>query len=122
MQDFTNLRVWHLAHRLRVRIFHTSRGFPVEERFGLTSQINRSAGGIGANIAESCGYTGGADSARFIQMALGSLSETLNHLMVAHDLNYINAKVYRQYEEEITGLRQRLIRYLQRLRKDARKQ
>ena len=116
MQDFTNLRVWHAAHQLRLEIHFATRKFPAEERFVLTSQLRRSSGSIPANIAESCGYSGHADSARFVQYALGSCCETLNHLFAARDLGYLTPAQFDAFEEALAAIRRMLLQLLKRMR------
>ena len=116
MQDFQKLRVWQHAHRLRLAIHIATRAFPKEEQFGLTFQIRRSSASIGDNISESCGYRGGADSARFIQMAFGSCNETLNHLIAARDLKYLTKEQFESLESQIGPIIGMLIRLLRRMR------
>ena len=55
MKDFKELRVWQRAHQITLEIYAATRQFPPDERFGLTSQLRRSAASIGANVAEGCG-------------------------------------------------------------------
>ena len=109
MQDFTKLRVWRSAHRLRLAVYKVTQTFPADERFGLTSQLRRSSSSIPANIAESCGYRGGAVSARFLSIALGSRSETLDHLIVARDLQYLSRDAFLPLERELDGIRRMLV-------------
>lgn len=91
MQDFRNLTVWQKAHRLALLVYRSTRGFPREEIFGLTSQLRRAAAAIGANIAEGAGRSTDADVARFLGIAMGSASELENHLIFARDLEYLAA-------------------------------
>ena len=55
MQDFRNLNVWKNAHALALGIYKSTKPFPKQEMFGLTSQIQRAAVSIPANLAEGCG-------------------------------------------------------------------
>jgi four helix bundle protein len=47
-----DLRVFQLAYKLAMQIFHESKGFPREERYSLTDQIRRSSRSVTSNIAE----------------------------------------------------------------------
>jgi four helix bundle protein len=76
MKDFRQLKVWEKAHQLAVAVYKETKGFPKEELYGLTSQIRRSSMSIPTNIAEGCGRNTDADFARFLQIAMGSASET----------------------------------------------
>jgi hypothetical protein len=55
MRNYEDLQVWRKAHDLTLEIYKSTRCFPSDERFGLTSQIRRSCSSIGANLAEGCG-------------------------------------------------------------------
>ena len=76
MKNFATLNVWEKSHKLTLLIYEITTEFPDDEKFGLTSQIRRSAASIPANIAEGCGRGSDNDFARFIQIAIGSASET----------------------------------------------
>ena len=89
MKDFRDLVVWQKSHQLTLTIYGASKAFPADERFGLTSQLRRSASSIAANIAEGCGRGSDADLARYLQIAMGSASETEYHLLLAQDLGYL---------------------------------
>jgi len=88
MQPFTELKVWQHAHRLALDVYRATRSFPPDERFGLTSQVRRSAGAVGANIAEGTKARHAADYARSLNIAEKETVETENHLMLARDLGY----------------------------------
>jgi four helix bundle protein len=116
MQDFRKLRVWHHSKDFSVLVHKLTREFPVEERYGLSSQIRRSAQSVCANIAEGCGYTGGKDTARFLQMAFGSACECLSHLIVAHELGYLGDRTFGALDEQLLAIRKMLFRLIRRLR------
>ena len=89
MHDFEDLKVWAKAHELDVGIYQTTREFPSEELFGLTSQLERFASSVGANLAEGCGRRTDGELTRFLHIARGSAVELENHLLLARDLNYL---------------------------------
>ncbi len=64
--------------------------FPVDEKYGLTSQIRRCAVSVAANIAEGSTRNSPKDQAHFSTMAYGSLLEILSHLEISSDLNFIS--------------------------------
>ena len=94
MQDFKKLKVWEKSHDLTLRMYKLTSQFPREEIYGLTSQIRRSCASIPTNIAEGCGRGSSADFARFLQIAMGSASETEYLVLLARDLKYLNADQY----------------------------
>ena len=91
MQSFRKLQVWEKSHNLTLRIYKLTSEFPREEIYGLTSQIRRACASIPTNIAEGCGRESSADFARFLQIGMGSASETEYLILLAHDLKYLTA-------------------------------
>lgn len=108
MQDFRNLEVWQKAHELTLAIYRLTKAFPDDERFGLTSQLRRSAASIGANLAEGCGRGTDAEFARHVQIAMGSASEVEYHLLLGRDLTYLHANQYLELQEEVTRVKRML--------------
>ena len=117
VRDFTKLQVWQKGHRMVLNVYRLTSSFPKEERFGLTRQIRRSAGSVPANIAEGAGRRTDVEFARFIDIALGSTSETTYHLMLARDLGMLDSAGYRQLSEDARELRMMLTSFAQTLRK-----
>jgi len=91
-------------------------GLPNDELYGLTSQVRRSAGSIGANIAEGCGADTDADFARFLTMALRSASELEYHLLLAHDLEMLSPDDYERLHSDVNEVKKMLIAFVRRLR------
>ena len=52
IRTFEDLIVWQKAHQLTLTVYRLTRNFPQEEKFGLISQVRRSAASICSNIAE----------------------------------------------------------------------
>ena len=120
MQDFRKLQVWEKSHDLTLRIYEVTSQFPREEMYGLTSQIRRACASIPANIAEGCGRNSSTDSARFLQIATGSASETEYLILLAHDLKYLNPSQYAELTDAIIRVKKMLTSLLKKLRTDNR--
>lgn len=90
IKSFTDLRVWQKGHELVVDIYRTTKGFPKDEAYGLTSQIRRSAASVTANIAEGFGRQTYKEKVQFYYMAQGSLTELKDQLLIARDVGYLN--------------------------------
>ena len=102
IQSFKDLFIWQKGHLFVIEIYKLTRSFPVEEKFGLVSQIRRSSASICANVAE--GYTKSTkDFARFLEIARGSLEETKYYLILSKDLGYCSEqefnKLFNQVDE-----------------------
>ena len=70
--SFEKLEVWQEARRLSVKIFHITRSFPEEEKFGITRQMRRAIVTVCSNIAEGVSRTSFKDQARFSEMSLNN--------------------------------------------------
>ena len=88
IRNFTDLYAWQEGHTLAKSIYETTKSFPADERFGLTNQIRRAAVSITSNIAEGFSRSSYKEKAQFYSMALGSLTEVQNQLLIARDIKY----------------------------------
>jgi four helix bundle protein len=116
MQDFRKLRVWRAAHAFTVDVYRITRGFPREERYGLTSQLRRAAGSIGANLAEGCGCESAKEQAHYTQMSTRSTFETLNHLLVARDTGCLGIEDFHSLERQLGPIRRMIVKFLAKVR------
>ncbi|MDB5262621.1 MAG: hypothetical protein JWQ14_1902 [Adhaeribacter sp.] len=115
MKDFKDLVIWQRSHQYTLNIYKLSADFPAEERYGLTSQIRRSASSIPTNIAEGCGRQTDADFARFLIISMGSASELEYQLILAKDLNYVSLSSYNLLNSEIIEIKKMLNAFIQKL-------
>ena len=83
MFGFERLQVWQKAVEYAGTIYDVTRTFPEEERFGLTSQLRRSSVSVSSNIAEGSSRSSRIDFNRFIEIAYGSLLESVSELKIA---------------------------------------
>ncbi len=71
-------------------VYESTRGFPKEELFGLTSQMRRCAISIPANIVEGCGRHTEKEYVRFLDMAFGSLRELGYFIDLSNRLGFLS--------------------------------
>ena len=116
MKDFRDLKLWDKAHHLTLKVYKVSRDFPRDELYGLTSQIRRASVSIGANLAEGCGRGSDLDFARFLQIAMGSASETEYHLLLAYDLGFLTDERYQDLNQNIQEIKHMLVSLITKLR------
>ena len=88
MQGFRELRVWHDAMALVERVYVLTRSFPKYEIYGLSSQIQRSAVSVPANIAEGNARLYVKEYLRHVSIARGSLAEVVTYLELTPRLGY----------------------------------
>lgn len=116
MQDFHKLVVWQKAHTWVLNVYKFTNRFPDTERFGLTSQLRRAAASIPANVAEGCGRGGRNEFSRFVQIAMGSASESEYHVLLAKDLGYLKPSDYESLRLGIQEVKRMLASLLKRAR------
>lgn len=89
IESHKDLRVWQLAMSLAAEVYRKTSLLPVEERYGLQSQIRRAAVSIPSNIAEGAARGSAAEFARFLAISLGSLAELETQFLLCEDLNFL---------------------------------
>ena len=92
MRGYRELIAWQRAMDLVPEIYSLVKKLPGEERYALGDQMRRAAVSIPANIAEGQGRQYPAEFARFLSIALGSLSELDTLLLVAQRLTYLTSE------------------------------
>ncbi|BAQ62480.1 23S ribosomal protein [Geminocystis sp. NIES-3708] len=89
VKSYRDLTVWQKSMDLVVRCYQLTSQFPKTEIYGLSSQIQRAAVSIPANIAEGKGRNYLGDYIRHLSIANGSLKELETHLLIVERLEYI---------------------------------
>ena len=85
-----DLEAYKLSMKITTDIYKITQDFPKDEQFGLTNQIRRCVVSIPSNIAEGCARFSDKESAKFINIALGSLAELDTQLEIAKNLGYVD--------------------------------
>jgi four helix bundle protein len=88
---FEKLRVWQAARELTKAIHVTTSKFPHRQIYGLTSQCNRAAVSVAANLAEGSSRQSRKDQAHFSEIAYGSLIELACLLILCKDIGILPA-------------------------------
>jgi len=83
------LDVWKKSMDLVELIYDLTSQFPLEERFGLVSQMRRSAVSIPSNIAEGAARKGDKELIQFLMIAIGSLSELETQYLITIRLKFV---------------------------------
>lgn len=109
-RDFRKLRVFQIADELILDIYKETRSLPVEERYGLQSQIRRAAVATATNIVEGAARKTDRDYCNFLNIAVGSASETRYLLNLAGRLGFVSAKTAAALDERCRELVGGLVR------------
>ncbi|PLX28470.1 four helix bundle protein [Candidatus Parcubacteria bacterium] len=86
---FCDIIAWQKAHKLVLKVYKTTKYFPKEELYAITSQIRRASTSIAANIVEGFYRKTKKDRLRFYEIAMSSLEETKYFILLSKDLEYI---------------------------------
>ena len=116
MKRLEEIVVWQKARKLAGEVYRATREGDFSRDFGLRDQVRRSAVSVMANIAEGYGRRTKKDFASFLYTAKGSAIETISHLYLAVDLDYVDKDtfeaLYREYDE-LVGM---LVNFIKSLR------
>src|SRR4051794_6227127 len=85
MVPYERFDAWRMAHQLALQTYKITDGWPTAERYGLTAQIRRAALSAPTNIAEGTAKRGPRELRRYLDIALGSLSEVSYLLTFSRD-------------------------------------
>lgn len=116
MKSYTDLDIWQLSRGLVKTIYKLTATFPIDEKYGLSSQMRRAAVSIPSNIAEGHGRNHIKESIQFFFISRGSLYELETQLYLAYDLEYCTEQNLSQYLNTIIQCKQMLnglIRYFE---------
>ena len=90
MMPYERLKAWEACHALWLAVFHATKRWPIEERFGLASQIRRASRSAAANTVEGSAKRGPRDCARHVNISIGSLAEVHYFLRAARDAEILS--------------------------------
>ena len=91
MHRYKELEIWKKSRLFCSQIYEITSKFPSDEKFGLTNQLRRASVSIPSNIAEGSSRSSNKDFSRFLEIAIGSGYEVETQLLIASDLEFINA-------------------------------
>jgi four helix bundle protein len=84
--------------------------------YALTSQLQRAAVSVPANIAEGCGKDSDAELKRYFLISMGSASEFEYLLLLAHDLGYLPENTFQSMTNNLIEIRKMLNAFIQKLK------
>lgn len=93
MHNIKKLKIWNDSIDLCVDVYKALADMPNDERYGLSSQIKRSAVSIPSNIAEGAGREREKEFYNFLNIAYGSSYELQTQLIISERLNFISMEV-----------------------------
>lgn len=113
--NFKNLEIWQKLRLLVKEIYLLTAQLPDSEKYGLVSQMRRAAVSVPSNIAEGCGRNTDKDFARFLGIAVGSISELETQLYLLVDLEFIAEATVKYLFKEIENIRKMITGFIKKL-------
>ncbi len=95
MFSFEKLDLSQHTRKLIVEVYKITRSLPVEEKFGLASQLQRAIVSVLSNIAEGSGRVALKEKIHFLEIAYGSLREAYCQMGICLDLGYITEETHK---------------------------
>ncbi len=116
VKTFRDLLVWQKSMTIITGIYTLTKSFPVDETYGLASQMRRCSVSIPSNIAEGYGRNSNNEFIRFLHIALGSLYELQTQIEISMNLNYLDKSTFenlcgstRELEKMLNSFTKKLI-------------
>ena len=103
------LNVWKKAIEFVKRIYQITVGFPAEEKFGLVSQMRRSAISIASNISEGAGRNNKKEFNQFLGIAQGSSAELETQIIIARELGLLTDQLADELIIELDSISKMII-------------
>jgi four helix bundle protein len=107
LKSYKNLIGYQKAYSLSLQIYKVTKDYPQDEKFGLISQMRRSAVSIPCNIAEGYSRKNIKEYLQFLHVAYGSCSELETLISLSQDLGLLNTEKYARLnalQEEVSKL------------------
>ena len=101
---YKNLKVYQIAKFIVKNVYQMMKKFPSEERYALCDQLRRAAISVPSNIVEGLSRTSDKEKHNFLNIAYGSLMETMCQLDISADLGYITQEELKHVEDESVEL------------------
>ena len=116
LKSYKELKVWQRSYQLCLEIYKITKGFPDEEKYGLTSQLRRAAVSVPSNISEGYGRKTTPEYIQFLYIAYGSVCEMETQILLSGDLGYISngrLEMLKEGIREVERMLKALIRSLE---------
>jgi four helix bundle protein len=115
MRDFKKLLIWQLGMDIVDKVYDITSSLPKEERFGMISQMTRSATSIPANIAEGSAKKSEKEYHRYAEISLGSAFELETHSLVVKRRRWVEEKLVDELLEMIKKEQRMLTKFIEKL-------
>ena len=119
MHNFKELKIWQLSRQLVKEVYELTSTFPLEEKYGLISQIRRCVVSIPTNVAEGCGRKTNKDFSHFLNISLGSAYELETLLTLSLDLQFISNEQHEAFSIQLSEIQKMIFGLIKTLRQES---
>ena len=98
MMPYEKYEAWKASHALALAVYRSTEGWPVREIYGLTAQMRRAALSVPTNIAEGSAKLGPRELRRYLDIALGSLSELSYLLRFSREMGFLESEEWQRLD------------------------
>ncbi|MFK5879096.1 MAG: four helix bundle protein [Flavobacteriaceae bacterium] len=113
--NFKKLIIWKESLELVIETYKMTNKFPNEEKFGLTSQLNRCSVSIPSNIAEGTSKSSSKHFKTFLETSLGSAFEWETQIIIAFKIGYISQEKFKEVENRINKIQNMIYNFMNKL-------
>ena len=104
MKSYKELEIWQKSIDLSLKTYQITSGFPPDEKYGLTSQLRRSAVSIPSNIAEGWGRNSKKEFIHFLNIAKASCMELETQLIISSKLNIVKPEQLEDMNHQLESI------------------
>ena len=113
--NFRKLKIWKESLELVFETYRITKTFPIDEKYGLTSQLNRCSVSIPSNIAEGTSKSSDRHFKTFLETSLGSAFEWETQIIIAKGLEYITNEKFNELEKNIDEIQKMIAGFIGKL-------
>jgi len=115
MRDFKKLLIWQLGMDIVDKVYEVVPSFPLEEKYGLKSQMTRSAVSIPSNIAEGSAKRSEKEYIKYVETSQGSAFELETHTLLAQRRNWVEEKLITELLEMVRREQKMIVKFIEKL-------
>jgi four helix bundle protein len=94
MHNYRELKIWNRSMDFAVKVYEISSLFPMEEKYGLTSQLRRSVVSVPSNMSEGAGRGTNRQFKIFLEYAMGPINEAQTEIELAFRVKHLAKNDY----------------------------
>ncbi|MFM2307278.1 MAG: hypothetical protein RLZZ367_1947 [Bacteroidota bacterium] len=116
MHNYRELKIWQRSINVTVDVYKVTSVFPVDERYGLTSQVRRAVVSVASNIAEGAGRNTNGEFIHFLGISIGSSFEVVTQLIIAKELQLVSEESIEPILRELDELQKMTYGFIETLK------